>query len=71
MAESKVDIENIKRTQAQAQFDGHQITVSDLLDAESGFADAQIALLRTQHKSILAQAKYQQSINADTLYFQP
>lgn len=71
LAESKVDIENIKRTQAQAQFDGHQITVSDLLDAESGFADAQIALLRTQHKSILAQAKYQQSINADTLYFQP
>ncbi len=70
LAESKVEIENIKRSQAQAQFDGHQITVTDLLDAESGFSDAQIALLRTQHQSILAQAKYQQSINADTLYFQ-
>lgn len=70
LAESKIEIENIKRTQAQARFDGQQITVTDLLDAESRCADAQIALLRTQHKSILAQAKYQQSINADTLYFE-
>ena len=70
LAENKVEIEQIKRNQAQIQFDGHQITVTELLDAESGFADAQIALLRTHHQSILAQAKYQQSINADTLYFQ-
>ncbi len=69
LAQDKVDIEGVKRDQAQAQFDGHQITVTDLLDAEADFADAQIALLRSTHQSILAQAKYQQSINADTLYF--
>ncbi len=69
LAQDKVDIESLKRDQAQAQFDGHQITVTDLLDAEADFADAQIALLRSTHQSVLAQAKYQQSINADTLYF--
>ena len=71
LAQKKVEIEKQKRMQAQAQFDAHQITISDLLDAESNFADSQIELLRTKRQSIISQAKYQQSINADTLYFQP
>ncbi len=70
LAQQKVDIEALKLTQAKARFDAHQITISDLLDAESNFADSQITLLRTKRQSIVAQAKYQQSINADTLYFQ-
>ena len=71
LAKTKVEIEEQKRAQAQAQFDAHQMTISDLLDAESNFADAQIELLRAKRQSIISQAKYQQSINADTLYFQP
>ena len=71
LAQKKVEIENQKRVQAQAQFEAHQITISELLDAESNFSDAQLELLRTKRQSIIAQAKYQQSINADTLYFQP
>ena len=71
LAKKKVEIEEQKSAQAQAQFDAHQITISDLLDAESNFADAQIELLRNKRQSIISQAKYQQSINADTLYFQP
>ena len=69
LAASKVEIETIKRTQAQANFDAQQITMTDLLDAEGDFANSQIELLRAQHQNILAQARYQQSINADTLYF--
>ena len=71
LAEKKVEIEKHKREQAQAQFDAHQITMSDLLEAESHFSDAQIELLRARNQSIVSQAKYQQSINADTLYFTP
>ena len=71
MAQKKVELEAIKRDLAQAQFDGHLITITDVLDAESKYADAQIALMRAEHRKIIAQAKYQQSINADTLYFQP
>ena len=71
LAEKKVDIEKQKIEQARAQFDAHQITMSDLLDAESNFSSAQIELTRAKRNSIISQAKYQQSINADTLYFQP
>jgi len=71
LAQSKVEIETIKRDQAQVRFDAHQITITDLLDAESEAADAQIALLRAEHQKIIAQAKYQQSINTGTLYFSP
>ena len=71
LAQKKVEIEKQKREQAQAKFDAHQITTSELLDAESTFADAQIELLRTKRQSIISQAKYQQSINKDTLYFHP
>ena len=71
LAEKKLDIEKQKIEQAQAQFDAHQMTMSDLLDAESSFSSAQIELTRAKRNSIISQAKYQQSINADTLYFQP
>ena len=71
LAHSKVEIETIKREQAQVRFDAHQITITDLLDAESEAADAQIALLRAEHQKVIAQAKYQQSINTGTLYFTP
>ena len=70
LSKDKVEIENIKLKQVQAQFDAHQVTTTDLLDAESQFSEAQISLLRSRHQNILAQAKYQQSLNADTLYFQ-
>ena len=70
LSEEKVEIEQIKLKQVQAQFDAHQVTTTDLLDAESQFSEAQIALLRSRHQNLLAQAKYQQSLNADTLYFQ-
>ena len=71
LSEKKLNIEKQKIIQSQAKFDAHQITISELLDAESDFANAQIELLRSKHQSIISQAKYQQSINADTLYFQP
>ena len=70
LSKDKVEIERIKLKQTQAQFDAHQVTTTDLLDAESQFSEAQIALLRSQHQNLMAQAKYQQSLNADTLYFQ-
>ena len=70
LSKEKVEIERIKLQQTQAQFDAHQITTTDLLDAESQFSEAQVALLRSKHQNLIAQAKYQQSLNADTLYFQ-
>jgi len=70
LATERVEIESIKNKQAQAKFEAHQITTADLLDAEALFSDAQMDLLRSKHQHILAQAKYQQSLNADTLYFQ-
>ena len=70
LSADKVEIERIKLKQIQAQFDAYQVTTTDLLDAESHFSEAQIALLRSKHQSLMAQAKYQQSLNADTLYFQ-
>ena len=70
LSEDKVEIERIKLKQIQARFDAHQVTTTDLLDAESHFSEAQIVLLRSKHQSLMAQAKYQQSLNADTLYFQ-
>ena len=70
LAKDKVEIEQIKLKQAQARFNAHQITTTDLLEAESEFSEAQIALLRSTHQNLLAQAKYQQSLNSHTLYFE-
>ena len=69
LAKEKVEIEQIKLKQAQAQFNAHQITTTNLLDAESEFSEAQIVLLRSKHQSLLAQAKYQQSLDSRTVYF--
>ncbi len=69
LAQEKIQIEQIKRDQAQVQFDNHQITTTDLLEAEAAFSEAQVTLLKVKHQHIVAQAKYQQSLNADTLYF--
>ena len=69
IAELKVEIEAIKQQQAQVQFRENHITVTDLLDIEADFTQANIDLIQTKHQSIIAQAKYQQSINSDTLRF--
>ena len=70
LAKDKVEIEDIKLKQAQAKFNAHQLTTTELLDAESQFSEAQIALLRSAHQHLLAQAKYQQSLNSSTLTFE-
>jgi outer membrane protein TolC len=69
IAELKVEIEATKQQQAQVQFRENHITVTDLLDIEADFTQANIDLIQTKHQSIIAQAKYQQSINSDTLRF--
>ena len=70
LAKDKVEIEEIKLKQAQAKFAAQQITTTDLLDAESEFSESQIALLRSTHQNLLAQAKFQQSLDSTTLHFQ-
>ena len=69
LAKDKVEIEEIKLKQAQAKFAAQQITTTDLLDAESEFSEAQIALLRSTHQNLLAQAKFQQSLDSTTIHF--
>lgn len=69
IAQLKVDIEATKQQQAQVQFRENHITVTDLLDIEADFTQANIDLIQAKHQSIIAQAKYQQSINSDTLRF--
>lgn len=69
IAQLKVEIEATKQQQAQIQFRENHITVTDLLDIEADFTQANIDLIQAKHQSIIAQAKYQQSINSDTLRF--
>lgn len=69
IAKLKVDIETTKLSQAKAQFDAQHITITDLLDTEAEFTQANLTLTHAKYQAIVTQAQYQQSINADTLRF--
>lgn len=67
LAKELLDISRITKDQQTLLFQEQQITVSDVLEAETALAQAELGFIQAQLHSIVELAKYQQVLGIDIL----